>query len=69
MNVRNSRITYKPVQVVVHYSTATEVYREWLQIRWCDFKKYGIRRRIDKKTGLPFLVMVMSVEGDLPFDL
>lgn len=51
----------KDVQVVEHYTDgATHVYHDWFPIRWKDFAKAGIRRKICKTTGKPFLVLVMN---------
>lgn len=56
-------ITNKAVQV--HFSCAcgyNEVYHDSYPIRWKDFAKARIRRKIDKSTGLPFLLEIQKAE-------
>lgn len=50
------KTTDKTVQV--HYECIcghNEVYSEEYTIKWKDLSKYGIKRRISKKNGEPFL--------------
>ncbi|GHT53719.1 hypothetical protein FACS189451_04080 [Bacteroidia bacterium] len=57
------RIKSKIVQV--HFECVcgyNDVYQDGLPIRWKDFHKEGIIRKKDKKTGKPFLLMLVKSE-------
>lgn len=54
-------ITHKEVQT--HFECVcgyNVVDHEVLQIRWKDFKIAGIRRKIDRSTGKPFLLQLLK---------
>jgi hypothetical protein len=65
-------IKLKQLQVVEQYADgATCVYQDQLAIKWRDFPKAGIRRRIDWATGKPFLLLLIKygeVDPDQTFE-
>jgi hypothetical protein len=52
------KIKEKEVQTHVHCLCGSNVVeQDFYPIRWADFKAAGIKRKIDKSTGKPFLLM------------
>lgn len=61
-----NRITDKQVQVHEQWPDGyNEVWTDSLRVKWADLSKVGIRRRRDKSTGKPFLLLV--VRHTVPF--
>lgn len=60
----HGRVRIKEVQVHFQYVCGrNEVEHDLLPIRWSDFKKVGITRRVDQTSGVPFLLQrIQSTE-------
>lgn len=65
----SKRTILKRIQVHEQYADGTNaVYEDHLPVRWVDFGKAGIRRKVCKTSGKSFLLLVLkhSVRLDPP---
>ena len=61
-NTMGRKVTEKRVRIMECWRDATEVYYDYFAIKYSDFGKHRIRRRIDRQTGKPFLSITIKYD-------